>query len=56
MLERFSYLSLSDSGERVDRFNLHTSTLCPLCNGEHKEKSIWNDIKGKWGAGKYYRE
>ena len=56
MLERFSYLSLSDSGERVDRFNLNTSTLCPLCNGEHKEKSIWNDIKGKWGAGKYYRE
>ncbi|RGB23022.1 hypothetical protein C1646_822288 [Rhizophagus diaphanus] len=42
--------------ERVDRFNLNTSTLYPLCNREHKEKSIWNDIKGEWGAGEYYGE
>ena len=56
VLERFPYLSLSDSDERADRFNLDSSTLCPLCNGDHKEKSIWNDIKGEWGAGEYYRE
>src|SRR5207244_4543139 len=56
VLERFPYLSLSDSDERADRFNLDSSTLCPLCNGDHKEKSIWNDIKGEWGAGEYCSE
>ncbi|PKB99860.1 hypothetical protein RhiirA5_429066 [Rhizophagus irregularis] len=34
VLERFSYLFLSNSGEHIDRFNLNTSTLCPLCNGD----------------------
>ncbi|PKY56466.1 hypothetical protein RhiirA4_476785 [Rhizophagus irregularis] len=36
--QRFSFLSLSDSSERGERFNLNSSTLCPLCNGEHKKK------------------
>jgi len=40
VLEQFPYLSLSDSDECADRFNLDSSTLCPLCNGDHKEKSI----------------
>ncbi|RIA81915.1 hypothetical protein C1645_881334 [Glomus cerebriforme] len=22
----------------------------------HKEETIWNDIKGEWGAGEYYGE
>src|SRR5437764_15431838 len=56
VLERFPSLSLSDSSERGERFNLNSSILCPLCNGEHKEKSIWNDIRGEWGAGEYYGE
>src|ERR1043165_3772236 len=56
VLERFPYLSLSDSSERADRFNLDSLTLCPLCNEDHKEKSIWNDIKGEWGANEYYSE
>ena len=56
MLEQFSYLSLNDSDERDERFNLNSSTLCLLCNGDHKEESIWNDIKGEWGAGEYCSE
>ena len=56
VLERFPSLSLSDSSERDERFNLNNSTLCPLCNGEHKEKSIWNDIRGECDAGEYYGE
>ena len=56
VLERFPSLSLSDSSERGERFNLNSSTLCPLCNGDHKEESIWNDIKGKWSAGEYCSE
>ena len=56
MLEHFPSLSLSDSSERGERFNLNSSTLCPLCNGEHKEKSIWNGIRGEWGAGEYCGE
>ena len=56
VLERFSYLSLSDSDKHADRFKLDSSTLCPLCNGDHKEKSIWNDIKGEWGADEYCSE
>ncbi len=40
VLERFPYLSLSDSDEHADRFNLDSSTLCSLCNKDHKEKSI----------------
>ncbi|PKK60768.1 hypothetical protein RhiirC2_792841 [Rhizophagus irregularis] len=50
MLERFPSLYLSDSSERGERFDLNSSTLCPLCNGDHKEESLWKDIKGKWGA------
>ena len=58
VLERFPYLSLSDSDERADRFNLDSSTLClPIYIGrDHKEKSIWNDIKGEWGASEYCSE
>ncbi len=56
VLERFPYLSLSDNDERADRFNLDSLTLCPLCNGDHKEKSIWNDIKGEWGTDEYCSE
>ena len=40
VLERFPSLSLSDSSERGERFNLNSSTLCPLCNGDHKEESL----------------
>ncbi|PKY42433.1 hypothetical protein RhiirA4_456251 [Rhizophagus irregularis] len=32
------------------------STLYPLCNGDHKEESLWNDIRGEWGAGEYRGE
>ena len=56
MLKCFPSLSLSDSSECGERFNLNSSTLCPLCNGDHKEESIWNDIKGEWGAGEYCSE
>ena len=56
VLERFPSLSLSDSSERGERFDLNSSTLCPLCNGDHKEESLWNDIRGTWGAGEYYGE
>ena len=30
--------------------------LCPLCNGDHKEKSMWNAVSGEWGDGDYYGE
>ena len=56
VLERFPYLSLVDSDERADSFSLNSSTLCPLCNGDHKEERIWNDIRGEWGAGEYCGE
>ena len=56
MLECFPSLSLSDSSERGERFDLNSSTLCPLCNGDHKEERIWNDIRGEWGAGEYCSE
>ena len=56
MLERFPSLYLSDSSERGERFDLNSSTLCPLCNGDHKEESLWNDIRGEWGAGEYCGE
>ena len=56
VLERFPYLSLVDSDERADSFSLNSSTLCPLCNGDHKEERIWNDIRGEWGAGEYCSE
>src|SRR5207248_8750900 len=38
VLERFPYLSLSDSDERADKFNLDSSTLClPIYIGrDHK--------------------
>ena len=57
MLEKFPYLSLDDSDECRDTFNLDGSTLCPLCNGDHKvNRSIFDGIKGEWGAGEYYGE
>ena len=57
MLEKFPYLSLDDSDERRDTFNLDGSTFCPLCNGDHKvNRSIFDEIKGEWGAGEYYGE
>ena len=40
VLERFPSLSLSDSSERGERFDLNSSTLCPLCNEDHKEESL----------------
>ncbi|RGB35505.1 hypothetical protein C1646_759283 [Rhizophagus diaphanus] len=49
-------ISLSNSSERGERFDLNSSTLCPLCNGDHKEESLWNDIRGEWGAGEYCGE
>jgi hypothetical protein len=56
VLEQFPYLSLRDSDERGDRFNLNNSALCPMCNGDHKEKTIGNTIKGEWGCGDYCEE
>ena len=57
VLEKFPYLSLDDSDERRDTFNLDGSTLCPLCNGDHKvNRSIFDEIKGEWGDGEYYGE
>jgi hypothetical protein len=57
VLEKFPYLSLDDSDERRDTFNLDSSALCPLCNGDHKvNRSIFDEIKGEWGAGEYYGE
>src|SRR5688572_2463400 len=56
VLERFPSLSLRDSSEHCEWFNLNSSTLCPLCKGDHKEESLWSDIKGKWGDGDYCRE
>ena len=56
MLECFPSLSLSDSSERDERFDLNSSTLYLLCNKDYKEESIWNDIKGKWNAGEYCGE
>ena len=50
------FVSLSDSSERCEWFNFNSSTLCPLCNGDHKEESLWKDIKGEWGDGDYYGE
>ncbi|GBB87776.1 hypothetical protein RclHR1_14280007 [Rhizophagus clarus] len=49
-------LSLSNSDERGARFNLNSSTLYPICNGDHKEETIWNNIKGEWGSGEYCGE
>ncbi|CAB4401390.1 unnamed protein product [Rhizophagus irregularis] len=57
VLEKFPYLSLDDSDECRNPFNLDSSTLCPLCKGDYKEKrSIFDGIKGEWGAGEYYGE
>jgi hypothetical protein len=56
VLEQFSYLSLKYSESYGKRYEFNSSVPCPICNGNHKEKSIWDDIKGEWGAGKYYRE
>jgi hypothetical protein len=46
ILEKFPYLSLRDSDERGDGFNLDSSASCPICNGDHKEKTIGNIFKG----------
>ncbi|CAB4398851.1 unnamed protein product [Rhizophagus irregularis] len=57
VLEKFPYLSLDDSDSRRDTFNLDSSALCPLCNGDHKvNRSIFDEIKGEWGDGEYYGE
>jgi hypothetical protein len=56
VLEHFPSLSLSDSSECGERFDLNSSALCPLCKGDHKEESLRSDIKGKWGAGEYRGE
>ncbi|CAG8619826.1 496_t:CDS:2 [Funneliformis mosseae] len=57
VLEKFPYLSLDDSDKCRDTFNLDGSTLCPLCNGDHKvNRSIFDEIKGEWGDGEYYGE
>ncbi|CAB4389129.1 unnamed protein product [Rhizophagus irregularis] len=57
VLEKFPYLSLDDSDERRDTFNLDSSALCPLCNGDHKvNRSIFDEIKGEWGDGEYFGE
>jgi hypothetical protein len=53
VLERFPSLSLSDSSERGERFDLNSSTLCPLCNGD---QNLWNNIRGEWGDGEYCGE
>ncbi|GES79636.1 hypothetical protein GLOIN_2v1835304 [Rhizophagus clarus] len=36
-----------ENSEHGEQFDLNSSTLCPLCNGDHKEESLWNDIRGK---------
>ncbi|CAB4429012.1 unnamed protein product [Rhizophagus irregularis] len=57
VLEKFPYLSLDDSDEHHDTFNFDSSALCPLCNGDHKvNRSIFDEIKGEWGADEYYGE
>src|SRR5581483_2069784 len=57
VLEKFPYLSLDDSDECRDTFNLDGSILYPLCNGDHKvNRSIFDEIKGEWGDGEYYGE
>ena len=57
VLEKFPYLSLDDSDERRDTFNLDSSAPCPFCNGDHKvNRSIFDEIKGEWGDGEYYGE
>ena len=57
VLEKFSYLSLDDSDECCDTFNLDSSALCPLCNGDHKvNRSIFDEIKGEWDDDEYYGE
>ncbi|CAG8713265.1 13536_t:CDS:1, partial [Funneliformis mosseae] len=45
-----------DSSKRDDQFNLNNSTLCPLCNENHKKESLWNDIRGEWDASEYREE
>ena len=56
VLERFPYLSLSKSDEYGESFKLNSSSICPICNGDHKEKTIWKNLKGEWGSGVYYGE
>ncbi|CAB4402535.1 unnamed protein product [Rhizophagus irregularis] len=40
VLEWFPSLYLSDSSKHGERFDLNSLTLCPLCNGDHKEESL----------------
>ncbi|RIA83742.1 hypothetical protein C1645_447999 [Glomus cerebriforme] len=57
VLEKFPYLSLDNSDECHDTFNLDSSALCPLCNGDHKvNRSIFDEIKGEWDDGEYCGE
>ncbi|RIA82851.1 hypothetical protein C1645_743483 [Glomus cerebriforme] len=56
VLEQFPFLYLSDSSECDERFDLNSSTLCPLCNGDHKEESLWKDIRDEWDDGDYCGE
>lgn len=44
----WTYLSLRNSYERGDGFNFNNSVLYPICNHDHKEKTIRNTIKGEW--------
>ena|SRR5436305_894660 len=53
VLEQFPYLSLSDSDERGDRFNLNNSAICPICKRNY---GIWKNIKSEWSSGEYCRE
>ncbi|GBB90812.1 hypothetical protein RclHR1_01790019 [Rhizophagus clarus] len=55
VLERFPNLYLIDSSEHCEWFNFNNSTLC-LLRKDHKEESLWNNIKGEWGPGNYYGE
>ncbi|CAG8487627.1 9484_t:CDS:2 [Funneliformis mosseae] len=56
ILEQFPSPYLSDSSERSERFDLNSLTLCSLCNGDHKEESLWNNIRDEWGDSDYCRE
>jgi hypothetical protein len=39
-----------------DGFDLNSTALCSICNGDHKEKTLSNTISGEWGSGNYYGE
>jgi hypothetical protein len=56
VLERFSYLFFRGRNTYSDGFDLNSTSLCPICNGDHKEKTLSNTISGKWDSGDYYGE